>query len=295
MRSRALVAIVAAGVAGIAGVVGVTVVSAVAADDSSDLGSVTAELLVQQGSSTVTWAEGDPVAPGEPEIGALLAAGASSVDRVVLGAGCRVFDTRFGAAPGVLAAGTSKDFSVTDAAIPAQGGSASGCGIPADAVAVDLSLSTVGNTPTAAGFLRVGPGGTTPTATVLQFLAGQGTSVGTSTKLSATETLRVAAFVGSTHLVGDVLAYYRGPLHATVASDGVLFSGAGVASVTKSTSAGTYFVNFDRDISECVPAISGAFGLPAWGLILDADSVGVVTSDWAGTATDGAFHVTMSC
>jgi hypothetical protein len=131
---------------------------------------------------------------------------------------------------------------------------------------------------------------------VLQYLVGQGTSVTTSVPLSGTETLRVASFIGSTHIVGDVLAYYRGPLNATVAGDGALFLGTGVASVEKAAGgAGTYYVNFDRNISECVPAISGAFGFPAWGLVLDADTVGVATVDWAGTSVDAPFHLIMSC
>jgi hypothetical protein len=284
----------AAGCAAI--LVGVVAVPAVRADGSSDLAARMADLRSTQAGTTV-WSAGDPLAPGAAGIDvASLPVGAKSVQRVVLAAGCRVFDTRGGTSPGPIAAGSFKDFSMLDANTAAQGGNGSGCGIPADAVAVDLSISTVGTSPTAAGYLRAGPGGTAPTATVLQFLKGQGTSVTTSVLLSGADAIRVAAFTGSTNVVGDVLAYYRGVLHATVDSDGLLFKGNGVASVVKYEGGlGQYYVNFDRDISECVPAISGAFGLAAWGLLLDSDTVGVVVVDWAGTATDGPFHVVVSC
>jgi hypothetical protein len=290
MRARLLIAGAAAGLL----VVGAGVPAVFALSGGPDLAPGAAELRQGQADAATTWRAGEPRST-DVQVAAL-PAGASSVQRVVLGAGCRLFDTRAGSTPAVITAGAFRDFSTQNASLVAQGGSATGCNIPTDATAIELSLSTVGGSPTKPGLLRAGAGGAAPTATVLQFLAGQGTSVTTSVPLNGAEELRVAAAGGATHVVGDALAYYRGVLNATVDVNGVLFAGTGVAAIDKlQGSLGTYYVTFNRSISECIPAISGAFGFAAWGLLIDSDTVAVVTVDWAGTAADAPFHVTMSC
>jgi hypothetical protein len=203
----------------------------------------------------VTWSAGDAVgdpqelAAGDPQL--LVPAGAKSVEFVALGGGCRILDTRSGG--GAIAAGASRDFSVLNASVPGQGGAAGGCNIPADAVSVDISLSTPSGSPSGVGFLRLGPGGSPPAATVLQYLTGQGTSITTTTALNGSQ-LRVASFGGSTHVVGDVLGYYRSTLHATVESNGTLIRGSGVDTVEIfNAQTGFYIVTFNRDVSECSP------------------------------------------
>jgi hypothetical protein len=229
-----------------------------------------------------------------------LASGAVSTYSVALPAGCRIFDTRTSTK---IAAGTSRDFSVLDGSLAGQGGNAAGCAIPADAVSVEVSMSTTGGSPTAAGFLRAGPGGTAPTATVLQFLAGQGTSVTTTVGLSASSTMRVAAFNGGTHVVADVLSYNRKILRATVSAGGSLSRGQGVSSTyVYNALTGYYIVQFERDVQECTPVVSadtGSSSARVYG-VLNGPSVPrevfVYSLAYNSTTTSAAgFQLTMAC
>ena len=175
----------------------------------------------------------------------------TNLEFVGLATGCRIFDTRN--AGGVFAAFEFRDLSILDSAIDGQGGRLGGCGLPANAVAVDLSLSTAGGSPTNVGYVRVGPGGVAPTATVLQFLKSQGTSVTTTAALSTSDTMRLQVFGATTHLIGDVLGYWQTTAHGTILADGTLQAGgAGVTSIFKDiTFAGDYWVTFDRPIANC--------------------------------------------
>ena len=174
----------------------------------------------------------------------------TNLEFVGLATGCRIFDTRNAGGP--FAVSAFRDLSVLDTAVAGQGGASGGCGIPTAAIAVDLSLSTAGGSPTNVGYVRVGPGGVTPTATVLQFLKGQGTSVTTTAALSTSDTMRLQVFGASTHLIGDVLGYWQATAQGTIDSDGTLLEGSGVSSVFKSpNNAGDYYVTFDRSVAGC--------------------------------------------
>lgn len=174
----------------------------------------------------------------------------ADLEFVAFSTGCRIFDTRYGG--GAFNAGQSRDLSVLDASIPAQGGVAGGCGIPAYAVAVDMSLSTTGGSPTNVGFVQVGPGGVAPNATVLQFLKGQGTSVTTSAPLATNSKMRIKVNGAQTHLVGDVLGYWKPAMHISLGDDGSVFAASGVVDVAKDPSfAGDYYVQFQQDLSLC--------------------------------------------
>lgn len=208
---------------------------------------------VQQGAPEMeeTWNIEDPGS-------ASIAAGASNLEFVALSTGCRIFDTRV--AGGMFNVGQSRDLSVANASVPGQGGKAGGCNIPAHAAAVDLSLSTTSGSPTGSGYVRVGPGGVAPTATVLQFLANQGTSVTTTAPLATNDTMRISVNLAKSHLVGDVLGYWQRTLHATVSSAGVLVRGSGVISIDHSLT-GFYTVRFERDITECTMVATPAVGV----------------------------------
>ncbi|CAN5506096.1 hypothetical protein BH10ACT1_BH10ACT1_11710 [soil metagenome] len=86
---------------------------------------------------------------------------------------CRVLDTR-AAVAGPLGAREVRSFQVagTGAGFAVQGGKSGGCAVPADATAVEASVTAVG--PSATGFARLWPAGSTePTATFLNFTEGQ--------------------------------------------------------------------------------------------------------------------------
>lgn len=167
-----------------------------------------------------------------------------NIEFVALSPACRMVDTR--KSGGLLAAGASRDFSATG---PCSA-------IPDNAVAVDVSLSTIGGTPTGSGFAQAGPAFSTPSATVLQYLKNQGTSVTTTIPLEVGG-IRVKANGAGTHLAIDVLGYWQRTLHASVLADGTVVAGSGLTGAGKSTEvAGLYFFEFDRDISPCSAAAS---------------------------------------
>ena len=249
------------------------------------------------GERTVVWTADDAIQPRS------LGAGQTSAEFVLLPTGCRIFDTR-STAGGPIAASGSRDFSVLNASVPAQGGKAGGCAIPADAVAVQMTLSTVSGSPTAVGGLRLGPGGAAPTATVLQFAKSQGTSAAATAGLSVTSTIRVAAFGGATHVIGDVTGYYRKVLKATVNANGTVALQSGVATSSifgDPDVTGFYIVEFERDVSECVPVVTPltSSSTVRVSAILNGPSgreVFVLVRGYNDTiATAGAFQLTMSC
>lgn len=222
--------------------------------------------------------------------------GVADLEFVALDAGCRVFDTR--GAQGPLLSNVDRAYSVTDGAVPGQGGAARGCGIPASARAVDVSLSTLADSPTGTGFLRAGIGGRTPTATVLQFRRGQGISATHVVPLDDQErfTLRVSG--ANTGMVGDVLGYWESTLHATVDFGGSLIKGNGVTQVS-STAGNNRMVTFDRDVSRCTAVAADNVG-PGGGNNLQAFASGstVVVASYtpsSPTPTISDFTLSVVC
>jgi len=70
---------------------------------------------------------------------------------------CRIIDTRLAGGP--IAGGTTRDFRVTGTDLSAQGGSATGCGIPSGPATAAV-INFVAVTPAGPGDLRITPFGT---------------------------------------------------------------------------------------------------------------------------------------
>lgn len=81
---------------------------------------------------------------------------------------CRVYDDRVAGDP--VVSGVTRTIEL-GGDLSAQGGSAAGCDLPAEATAVEAALSSV--TPTRGGHARLGPAGPTPRATVLNVTSGR--------------------------------------------------------------------------------------------------------------------------
>lgn len=242
-------------------------------------------------SQVVTWE-----APPPLEAPAALVAAAPTqkhLEFVAFSTGCRFLDTRLAGGP--FAADESRDLSVLDASLPAGFGP---CGVPARAKAVQLSLSTISLSPTGIGYARLGPGGVPPTATVLQFLEGQGASVTTNTTLDATGTLRLTSFVAGAGYVGDLLGYWQEPVWGRVSAAGILLAGSGVTSITKSsTYAGDYYIYIDRTVSPgCTPAIMLESNMVrAFGFVSNTYIYVDVREYITNTEADGAFSFVLQC
>ena len=124
---------------------------------------------------------------------------------------CRTVDTRLTAA-GVIGAGTTRTFDVDGSNFTAQGGSATGCGIPYG-VATAVTMTVIAVSPSANGYLNAWALGAPPTSAVVNYSPGA--------VIANTAIIPVAPGVGndfsifslaSSHVVVDVLGYYSAPV-----------------------------------------------------------------------------------
>ncbi|MEO6989869.1 MAG: reprolysin-like metallopeptidase [Aquihabitans sp.] len=123
---------------------------------------------------------------------------------------CRVVDTR--SAGGMFSPGATRTFQVAGggAVFVGQGGRPGGCNVPADASAVEATITAVG--PGAGGFARVYPAGTAmPGATFINYVRGQ--SIGNTGTIPIATTgsnadLTLSNFGGTTHYVIDIQGYF---------------------------------------------------------------------------------------
>lgn len=190
-----------------------------------------------------------------PAARALLSGGGTTLGGYVAITPCRLADTRN--AGGYIQRAQTRAFHVSGSTLSGQGGSATGCGIPAGASAAALSVTTT--QAVANGFLTFFPTG-----------AAKPQSVGASFNPSANATTLVNATLGTggqisiyssnkLHVVIDVNGYYRSPIAAYVSSTGGLGSHSNQVTSSSQSSTGNYVVSFDQDVSGCaVIAQAGA-------------------------------------
>jgi uncharacterized repeat protein (TIGR03803 family) len=132
---------------------------------------------------------------------------------------CRVVDTRNSASPN-LPVNTPVSYQVnsvgSSGSYGAQGGNASGCGIPTDAKAIFFNFVAVNVA--GSGYLQAWPfGASTPTASVLNYANMPGLDIANGIVLpvcdpatvTCTKDLNVQANQSSTQLVVDVVGYFK--------------------------------------------------------------------------------------
>ncbi len=127
---------------------------------------------------------------------------------------CVVADTR--AAGGAIAAGATRTWSVVGSgSFAAQGGSASGCGVPgfsgttAQVQAVELNVIAIG--PSGAGDLLAYAADSPTTVSFLNYVSGEtvaNTGAVTVAQTSGVGDIKVKAEVASTHVLVSVVGYY---------------------------------------------------------------------------------------
>ncbi|MCU1498800.1 MAG: hypothetical protein JWM47_2753 [Acidimicrobiales bacterium] len=213
---------------------------------------------------------------------------------------CRVVDTRVGApAPNVH---QERNFQVrgTGPAFAAQGGKADGCGIPATANAVEVTITGVD--PVAVGFLRAYPGAE-PDATFLNYSpALNATNTGTiklCDALICVSDLRYILSGGATDVVVEVQGYYTQPLSGLINADGTVLRSSRMGTVTH-PNVGEYVIAFDRSIETCAATASPVFdGFKATVAINtggpDIGKAVVKTQSGAGVAGNTPVFVDVTC
>jgi hypothetical protein len=213
-----------------------------------------------------------------------------------LASSCRAADTRVSG--GRLGAGAARTFYIggTTGFAP-QGGLAGGCGVPATATAVSVTLTTV--SPSGAGYLRTWkPGTTEPATSFMNYGTAFNVAVSGTVLLDTSGRTEIRSAGSSTQLVIDITGYFMAPMRAAVNSSGNLVNGSRVTSsflISPTTS--SYEVDFDRDVSQCSYSVSSYFS--GYTLTVEPRSgtpngVYVFTS-YGGTATADQFYLTVTC
>ena len=127
----------------------------------------------------------------------------------------RIIDTRLAGGP--IAGGTTRDFQVTGADLSAQGGSATGCGIPSGPATAAV-INFVAVNPAGPGDLRITPFGTPmPTASIINYAAVPGLNIANGPAVTICDPavaacpsdFTIQADAGATQVVADVQGYFR--------------------------------------------------------------------------------------
>jgi hypothetical protein len=215
---------------------------------------------------------------------------------------CRIFSSA--AAGGKLAPGETRSVD-KGGDLSGQGGNAAGCGIPAAATGLEVSVSATLNE--GPGYVRVWPEAVSePGATFLNYTAaGAATNAGAvQVDTGNDDVMDVKNYGSRTHIIIDVLGYYIRPTWAVVTAEGTLVHGSRVSSVTRD-SAGWYYVDFDVNTDSCAKVISiGRYGstvseLYGYGTAQTSNTfpnrVYVRTFSDEGVATDLPFSLAVSC
>ena len=208
---------------------------------------------------------------------------------------CRILDTRYGGGP---LQNATRTFSARTG-LAAQGGNASGCGIPTNAEAVQVNLGAV---PVTSGGYVQGweTGKPQPLASLLNFGGAAIANMVTLPVNSAEQfNLRVT---GKANVFADVAGYYTKPAYVAVSPSGAIYDGisSGVVSVTK-TSTGRYDVVFDRNVAKCSPTASSIIWAsntdpsPDNSASYGGNTVKVGITNSSNTFVDDYFYLSLTC
>lgn len=195
---------------------------------------------------------------------------------------CRIIDTRV--AGGAIAANTTRSFDVTAVSnYSFQGGDASNCngaGAAGSFAAAAINFTVV--TPSAAGYITAFPfGGTQPLASTVNYTAGDirgNFAVVQLDQGASANELSVYTFA-QTHLVADIVGYFRNPGAPTlecVSSGDTVDSVA--AGATKNTTAPVCLPTYTQTATNCE---SSTWQMP---FVYFADGICSAQNNSAGTA-----------
>jgi len=212
---------------------------------------------------------------------------------------CRFVDTRL--AGGKLTAGHSRAFYVRGTTgFTTQGGTSGGCGVPAAASSVTISITSTQSS--GIGGLIAYPTGTPrPNSTSLSYFASANMTASTVVKLAAGagHVLTVADYVGSTHFVIDVVGYYAAQIEGMIAPNATIYSGGARLVSAVRNGVGNFTVTTDTDVTYCTPTVtaySGYVYASAYGF--NGTHVQVFLWYLSGstqTAYDGYFYLDVTC
>jgi hypothetical protein len=213
---------------------------------------------------------------------------------------CKLVDTRL--AGGQFGNGTSRAYHARGTgSLASQGGSSTGCALPANAAAISTIVSAV--SPSADGFIQTNASDQASAgATSVNYSAGVSISSSATINLSApaaATAFKVKNNGGPTHISISVVGYYIAPMGAEVNSVGTLVVGNRVTLARVIPGfPGQYEVIFDRDVTKCyysATAFSGSLQGEVEPRSGNPNGVFVAFTNNSGTITATQFYLTVSC
>lgn len=217
---------------------------------------------------------------------------------------CRIADTRKVDPVAKVPANVVRPVKVRGIGVDlsAQGGNTAGCGIPATATAIEVTIT--GTEPSGKGFLRAFP----DTDTGATFLNYSPALYATNTgMLDLCDSCAHSGFSyelhgAQSHVVVDVTGYYVAPMAVGVSADGSVTdaTNARVKEVTH-LGEGNYNVDFDRDVDLCLPAVQSYDRTIV--AVAGVSATGINVQTWAPAAQPGepmepadtAFSLQVTC
>ncbi len=195
---------------------------------------------------------------------------------------CRIVDTRN--AGGKIPSDTSRSFRVWGSSADFTGQGGISCPVPSDAVAAHLNITSSDSE--ADGFLTVWPfaSGSRPNASILNYSKGVNVANAATVQLcffGCAKEINVFAY-GTTHVIIDVLGYYRPKIAIKVTAQGIQTANSPTGSSARN-GVGQYTVSFYRPVTDC--AVVGTIGESA------NTTYGASSIEVFDTATDGQVRV----
>lgn len=202
-------------------------------------------------------------------------------------AGCRAFKQ-----VKVLAKKT-KNLQITgDGDFSNQGGPPTGCGIPASAKAVSISLTA--SSP-AKGFLTAYPQGTArPKTNLLSYTPNEKNTAGATVLLNEAGRIKVYSKKTAT-VAGDITGYYAPQIWVYGDLNGnIVDASPRILSLTQN-STGQYTVVVDRDVSSCAATASGDLSGYIMSAYTSGSSVYVYIRNHEGVLSNYWFNLQVMC
>jgi hypothetical protein len=173
---------------------------------------------------------------------------------------CRAVNTVVKGGP--IKKGKSRSFQIRgSASFAGQGGSASGCGIPADATAVAATITTLHQT--GSGTIKALPAGSTGGAALAEsYTKNTQTTSGVTLPLGPTgqaKDVTLQSGGANTDVIVDVTGYYTVRVHLIILADGTFWYGntGDVTSLIHDPGSGRYTLTFARSLDGCNVLTSG--------------------------------------
>ncbi|RXF68222.1 hypothetical protein [Hansschlegelia zhihuaiae] len=191
----------------------------------------------------------------------------------------------------------TKNFKISGpGSFASQGGPNAGCGIPASAKAVSISLSArSASTGNLAAFAQGTP---RPGVNSASFVANQTQTVGSIVALGSTGQISINVSKTAT-LYGDVTGYYEPQIEALININGGIYSGGPRVLSATLLSTGSYAVTIDRDVAFCAPrAQAYTYGYETHAYAFNGNTINVyVFNREEGTTVlkNDYFYLTVTC